>query len=171
MSARVIDEITQRVEEIDRAYAPDEERPLSGYFGLLAVYAAVVSLIIALGRKRLPKSLNVTDLLVTGLATYKLSRIVTKESVASTLRAPLTRYVEPAGAGEVNEEVRVDGPLHALGELILCPLCMDVWVATAFFGGNTFVPGATRLVTSIMSTVAVSDALHFAWDGIKRSAE
>ena len=167
----VVEELTQRVEEIDAEYAPDEERPLTGYLGLLALYSAVLGLILFLGRRRLPKTLNVTDLAVTGLATYKLSRIITKESVASTLRAPLTRYVEPAGAGEVNEEVRVEGPLHALGELVLCPLCMDVWVATAFFGGYTFAPGATRFVASVMSTVAISDALHFAWDGIKRTAE
>jgi hypothetical protein len=171
VSARVVDEIVQKVEDTADEYAPDQERPLSGYLGLMALWAGIVTAILLLGRKRLPKSVNVPEMVITALATYKLSRIITKESVASTLRAPLTRYVEPAGAGEVNEEVRVDGPLHALGELILCPLCMDVWVATAFFGGFTFAPDATRLAASVMSTVAVSDALHFAWDGIKRTAE
>ena len=171
MSARVVDDIVQKVEDTAQEYAPDEDRPISGYLGLASLWATIVTLILVLGRKRLPRSINVPEMVVTALATYKLSRIITKQSVASSIRAPLTRYVEPAGAGEVNEEVRVDGPLHALGELILCPLCMDVWVATAFFGGFTFVPNATRFAASVMSTVAVSDALHFAWDGIKRTAE
>lgn len=171
MSTRVVDELVSKVETTAEEYAPGEDRPLSGYLGLATLWATIVAAILIVGRKRLPRALNVPELVVTALATYKLSRIITKQSVASTLRAPLTEYVEPAGAGEVNERVRVDGPLHALGELIVCPLCMDVWVATAFFGGFTFVPNATRFATSVMATVAVSDALHFAWDGVKRSAE
>lgn len=38
------------------------------------------------------------------LATAHLSRLITKDSVTSVLRAPFARFEEPAGEGEVNEE-------------------------------------------------------------------
>jgi hypothetical protein len=40
-----------------------------------------------------------------GVATYKLSRLISSDRVTSPLRAPFVEYVEPAGASEVKEKV------------------------------------------------------------------
>ena len=79
------------------------------------------------------------------------------------------RYLEPGGAGEVNEEVRVDGALHAFAELAICPICIDVWVATAFVGGLAIAPRANKLVASVFAVTEVSNALHFGYDALKKT--
>lgn len=46
------------------------------------------------------------------------------------------------GTAEVMEDVRDSSPLrHALGELVSCPLCLDMWVATGFTTGLLFAQG------------------------------
>lgn len=150
-------------------YGGDDDRPLRGYVALMAAYVAVTgALALVLRRRRSVPRLALADVAFMSIATHKLSRIISKDSIGSPLRAPFTRYVEPAGAGELNESVRVGGAAHAVGELLMCPLCLDVWVATGFLGSFSLAPRATRLVASIFTTAAISNALHFAWDALKK---
>lgn len=149
-----------------------DDRPLRGYVTLMAAYGAVVGgLALVLRRRRIVPELGLGDLALLAVATHKLSRVVTKDAITSPLRAPFVRYVEPAGAGEVNEQVRVGGAAHALGELLMCPLCCDVWVATAFVAGYSLVPRATRLAASVFAIGAASNVLHFGWDALKKVDE
>ena len=53
----------------------------------------------------MPESIAYGDLLLLGIATYKLSRLISSDRVTSPLRAPFVEYVEPAGASEVKEKV------------------------------------------------------------------
>jgi hypothetical protein len=149
-----------------------DDRPLRGYVTLMAIYGtAVGGLALLLRKRRSVPQLGLGDLALLAVATHKLSRVVTKDSITSPLRAPFVRYVEPAGAGEVNEKVRVGGAAHAFGELLLCPLCLDVWVATGFVAGYAFAPRATRLAASVLAIGAASNALHFGWDALKKVDE
>ena len=62
-----------------------------------------------------------------------MARLVSKDAITSPLRVPFTTYRESGGPGKVMEDVRQDGQLrHAVGELVSCPLCLSVWVATGF---------------------------------------
>src|SRR5262245_19817889 len=122
----------------------------------MATYVGVVGAGVALGRwrgVRLPERVGPGDLALVAVATHRLSRLISKDSITSVVRAPFTRYAEPAGAGEVNEEVRGSGFRHAAGELVACPFCLDQWVATAFVGGLVVAPRATRVVASVFATV------------------
>ena len=154
-------------------YSSTENRPLAGYVGLIGLYSLTVgALALAVRRRRQPLGrMGPYDLVLAAVATHKLSRLITKDSITSPLRAPVVRYVEPAGGGEVNEEVRVDGALHALGELAVCPICLDVWIATALVGGLALAPRASRLVASILSVTAASNALHYGWDALKKTEQ
>ena len=149
-------------------YGGTEDRPLRGYLALMSAYGATAATVGALvvRSKRRP---SFADLALAAVATQKLSRVLTKDSITSPVRAPFVRYDEPAGAGEVNEQVRRDGPTHALGELLTCPLCMDVWVGTGFVGGMSVAPRFTRFVASVFAVTSVSNALHFAWDALKQT--
>ncbi len=149
-----------------------DDRPLRGYVILMATYGTTVAGLALLMRKRraVPR-LDLGDLALMTVATHKLSRVIAKDSITSPLRAPFVRYVEPAGAGEVNEQVRIGGAAHALGELVMCPLCLDVWLATGFVAAYSFAPRATRLAASVLSIGAASNALHFAWDALKKVDE
>lgn len=64
-----------------------------------------------------------TDVVLSGLACERLSRVMTKDSITSVIRAPFTKFEGLAGEGEVNEKVVGHGTQHAAGELLTCPFC------------------------------------------------
>jgi Protein of unknown function (DUF1360) len=160
--------------EADR-YRHGTDRPLRPYLGALGVYGAAVAALAGLGAatgRQLPSRVAPWDLAVLGVATYKLSRLISKDTVTAPLRAPFTEYDGPQGQGELSERVRGGtGPRHAVGELLTCPFCLAQWVATGFAAGLVFAPRATRLVASTFAMVAVSDALQNAYAALQRAAE
>jgi hypothetical protein len=108
------------MERIARKYSPDEERPLGAYAVLVALFnAALAVFLIVLRRTKrdLPERIHFRDVALLGVATYKLSRLLTKDAVTSVLRAPFTTYDGQAGGAEVNESPRGTGMQRALGEL------------------------------------------------------
>lgn len=154
-------------------YANGADRPLGGYAVLLSVYSAMVALLGALVRRRggLPERFETRDLLLLGVATHKLSRLISKDSVTAVVRAPFTTFAEPSGEGEVHEEVRGEGIRHAAGELVTCPFCLSVWVATALAFGLVLAPRATRFVGSVLGAVAGSDFLQLAYATTQQAAK
>ena len=166
-------ELGEKLAEEKQAYAGDEDRPLEGYVAAMATYgafAAVVLMAAASRRKDAPERFALMDIALTGVATHKITRIISKDSVTSPLRAPFTRYKEPGGPAEVMEEVRGSGVRHAVGELITCPFCLSPWIATALTGGLVIAPRFTRAVTAVFSAVAVSDHLQLTYAQQQQSA-
>ena len=146
------------------AYRQGEARPLGGYVVVMAAFAALLSgavgLAFATGRK-LPSGVGPWDLLLLAAGTHKLSRTLSKDAVTSPLRAPFARYKESGGPAEVMEEVRhQDGLRHSIGELITCPFCLDLWIATGFTIGLVFAPRLTRLIATALTAVTGADFLH-----------
>jgi hypothetical protein len=140
---------------------------------VMGVYGGLVGALAALARatgRRPPDRISATDVAMLGVATHKLSRLLTKDAVTSPLRAPFTRYAEPAGEAELNEQPRGTGTRHAVGELVSCPFCAGVWIATGLSAGLVFAPRLTRLVAAAASAVAVSDFMHLEYDVAKRAA-
>lgn len=157
----------------DDGYSPHEDRPLRGYLFTMSVYAASTASLAVLARRtgrRLPERLTAADIATLAIATHKLSRIIAKDSVTSPLRAPFVRYQEPAGEAELNESPRGSGIRHSVGELLTCPFCMAVWVATGFAGGLVFAPRLTRLVAGAAAAVAGADFLHLGYAIAKNAA-
>jgi hypothetical protein len=156
-------------------YAPGEERPLLDHAALMGVYGAAVgglSLVLRRRRRRLPERIPAADLALLSVATHKLSRLLTKDTVTAPLRAPFTRFKGPGAAGEVNEEPRDDTPgKHAVGELVTCPFCMAQWVGTGFLFGYLLAPRATRVAASLFTMVAASDALQYAYTALGESVD
>ena len=129
-------------------YSDGEERPLGGYLAAMGAYAAVtgtLAVITRLTRRELPDGLATKDILLAATATHKLSRLITKDPVTSPLRAPFTVFEGQEGPAELKEEVRGHGARKAVGELITCPFCLDLWVATGLTAGYIYLPRATRL--------------------------
>jgi hypothetical protein len=158
--------------EDDGGYSPHEHRPLRGYLTLMSVYATGTVGAAVLAKRtghQLPERLTLTDITTLAIATHKLSRIISKDSVTSPLRAPFVQYREPAGEAELNESPRGEGVRHSLGELLTCPFCMAVWVATGFAGGLVFAPRLTRLVAGAAAAVAGADFLHIGYTLAKQA--
>jgi hypothetical protein len=154
-------------------YAPDSDRPLGGYAALMGVYgAAVAAGAVALGRRKRPlPDLRLVDVLLVGVATHKLARRMSKDSVTSPLRAPFTRYEGVSGPAELQEGVRGTGLRKAVGELISCPFCLSQWVATGFVFGLVAAPRATRWTASVFASLALADFLQFAYAWAEQQAQ
>jgi hypothetical protein len=168
----VADRIRRNGRRIGERYSEGQDRPLLAYSVVLGGYAGLVGVVSAIGRARgvrLPARFSVQDTVLVCLATHKASRLISKESVTSPLRAPFTSYEEPTGEAEVNESVRGHGARHAIGELLTCPFCLGVWIATGLTAGLVFAPKVTRLVGTALTAVAVSDMLQILYDGAKKS--
>jgi hypothetical protein len=146
--------------------ADDEHRPLVGYAVLTGVFgAALTGGLVAAHRsgRELPERLDARDVLLAGIATHKLSRLITKDKITSALRAPFTRFQEKAGHGELEEAARGRGLRFAIGELLVCPYCIAQWVAGAFTLGYVFAPRVTRLLAAMWTAHAIADAAQLAY--------
>lgn len=160
---------------VAREYAPHEHRPLDGYvvaMGAFGAMAGTLAVAARLSGRPVPERPALADVALLSIATHKLSRLVAKDAVTSPLRAPFTRYAAPAGAAELHEEVRDDagGLRHGVGELITCPFCLAVWVATGLTGGLVLAPRLTRLAATALTATAVSDFLQLAYSITKERA-
>jgi hypothetical protein len=168
--------LRDRVAEVSRSYAPHEHRPLDGYLVAMGAFGVLGASLVAgarlLGRSA-PERPSPADVVLVSVATHKLSRLLAKDAVTSPLRAPVVRYSGPAGAAELNEEVRDEGSSvrHGIGELVTCPFCLAVWVATGLTGGLVLAPRITRLAAVALTATAVSDFLQLAYDGAKKQVE
>jgi uncharacterized protein DUF1360 len=148
---------------------------LGGYLAVLVVYGAVVAIAMVAATitgRTLPARWRIQDLVTITLGTHKLSRTLTKDAVTSPLRAPFTQYAGTGGPAEVMEEVREGSQLrHSLGELLTCPFCLDMWVATGFAIGLVFAPRFTRLVAGVFTVLAGADFLQLGYAMAQQSAE
>jgi Protein of unknown function (DUF1360) len=143
--------------------APVDERPLASYAILAGTYggALAASLVILHARgHELPEHFTAADMLLVGVASHKLSRLITRGKVTSFLRAPTTRFQRSSGHGEVEEEPRGHGLRFAVGELLVCPYCIAQWIATGLTVGLVGAPRVTRLLSTISVAHTVSDFLQ-----------
>jgi len=147
----------------DERAAKESARPLASYTALTALFAGLCGGFAAWMRRSgraLPERVGPGDLALVTVATHKLSRLITKDRVTSAIRHPFTRYQEDAGRGEVEEEARGTGLRRAIGELLICPYCLGMWVAAAFTAGLAVAPRPTRWIASGLSALAGSDLLQ-----------
>jgi hypothetical protein len=127
--------------------------------------AAFVGSLVAAERsgRKLPEAIGTRDVILAGVATHKVSRLISKDKITSFIRAPFVRYQEPTGQGEVSEEVRGTGLRKSLGELLNCPYCLGQWVAGAFAVGLVAAPRPTRLVAAMYTAETLADFLQLAY--------
>jgi hypothetical protein len=141
---------------------------MTGVFG-----ATFVGSLVAAERsgRKLPDSFSTRDVVMVGLATHKISRLISKDKITSFVRAPFVRYQEPAGRGEVSEEVRGGTGLRmTFGELLACPYCLGQWIVGALAVGLVAAPRPTRLVAAMYSAETVADFLQLAYAAAEERA-
>ncbi len=148
-----------------------EERPLASYTLLSSVFSvSFVGALIAARRAgyALPEDYRAKDIVLTGLATHKLSRLIARDKVTGFARAPFTRFQRTAGHAEVDEQPRGSGLQLAIGELLVCPYCLAQWIAGAFTVGHVAAPRLTRLLTAMWSAHAIADAAQLAYSAAEK---
>lgn len=172
--SRILGRVRARLRAEQHAYAAEagDERPLGGYLVAMGTFAALSAGVASLtASQRRGQRTDPLELVLVGVATHKLARILSKDAVTSPLRAPFTTFKEPGGPGEVVEEVRGDGIRHAVGELLTCPFCLSPWVATALFGGLAVAPSMTRSATRVLTAVTVADTLQFCYAALEQATD
>jgi uncharacterized protein DUF1360 len=125
--------------------------------------AAVLSR--ALGRE--PRELTTVDLLALAGATFKASRTISHDKVASFLREP---FVE-GEAYDGDEEPAGEGMQRAIGELVTCSRCVGTWAAAGLAASQVVMPRFGRLVTWSLAASAANDFLQTAFVALNRKSE
>lgn len=153
-------------------YAPGEGRPLAAYALLSGGFFGALGVALTTARRqgREIDRPSVTDIVLHGLATQKVSRLIAKDKVTSVVRAPFTRYQERSGHGELSEEPRGGGLRLAVGELLGCPYCLAQWVVGAIAVGHVFAPRATRFFSAMWAAQAIADGVQLAYSAGERQS-
>jgi BarA-like signal transduction histidine kinase len=155
---------TSRVGHLLHTHSPDRSNlPLKGYATLLGVFGTTFVGLMVWAKKsnRLIKRTSLTDVMILGVGSHKLARILTKDRITTVMRQPFTVYdgSKDALPAEVTEHVRRDGsPMRqALGELVTCPYCASTWSSTAMLATFLADRQLGRTVATFFSMIAVAD--------------
>lgn len=145
---------------------PGKRPPFLPYLAFMSIFGTLVSAALLLAKRQgreLPAKANPGELLLVGTASHKLSRLVSKDKVTSPLRAPFTELEGKGGPAELEESSRGTGARKAIGELLICPYCLGLWVVAGFSIGLLFAPRVTRFVASLFSALTISDFFQIAY--------
>ncbi|WP_308293866.1 DUF1360 domain-containing protein [Streptomyces sp. Vc74B-19] len=154
---------------VEHTYAEDGARPIRGYLVAMSAFAAYTTgwaLVVRRRGRPLPDRPVPWDVALTAVATFRLSRLLSKASVTSPLRAPFTTFVGPQGPAELHEEARSDDRKATVGELVTCPFCVSVWVASGLTAGQLLWPRATRTAMGALTALAGADALQLTYGAL-----
>lgn len=146
---------------------------MGGYVALVSAYSSLAGAGALMVRNRLRSGKSVPtvgagDIVLLGIASFKLSRLLAKDRVTSFIRAP---FVEPVDTDETVERPVGDGARRAVGELLTCPFCLDQWVATAGLLGFLTAPRFTRTAAAGLAMVSVADVAQYAYRAVQKTDE
>lgn len=147
-------------------HSPAQPRALRGYAVLLASFLTLASAFAGWFRRsgrELPDRVAPEDLMLLTVAGHKTARLIAKDRVTSVVRAPFTEFEGDAGPGEVNEAARGGGLRRAVGELLVCPYCLGMWVSAALTASLLIVPRFTRWMCAVLVMFFGSELLQMAY--------
>jgi Protein of unknown function (DUF1360) len=143
--------------------------PYASYAAIAATFAggltAAEALARALGRE--PRDLKAVDFVTLCAATFKASRTISQDRVASFLREPFVEGQALAG----DEEPAGEGIQRAIGELVTCTRCLGVWMAAGLGATQVVAPRFGRLLTWTLAAAAANDFLQTSFVALNRKAE
>lgn len=145
---------------------PQERPPFIPYLAFMSIFGTLVATALLIARRQgreLPARIGASELMLVGTASHKLSRLISKDKVTSPLRAPFTELEGKGGPAELEERSRGSGFQKAIGELLICPYCLGLWVVAGFSVGLIFAPRVTRFVASLFSALTISDFFQIAY--------
>ncbi|HEX5982619.1 MAG TPA: DUF1360 domain-containing protein, partial [Solirubrobacterales bacterium] len=145
---------------------PGKRPPFLPYLAFMSIFGTLVGAALAVAKRQgreLPESAGAGELLLVGTASHKLSRLLAKDKVTSPLRAPFTELEGKGGPAEFEESSRGTGARKAIGELLICPYCLGLWVVAGFSIGLLFAPRVTRFVASLFAALTISDFFQIAY--------
>jgi hypothetical protein len=138
---------------------------MSVFLGILGTFAA------RLVKRDRDVVLRPFDLLMLGLSSFRIGRMIAFEGVAAPLREPFTAtQLDDSGAGQTVVATG-SGPRFVIGELMSCPICMGTWVAAGLVYGMHLFPRPTRVLLAIMSTTGVAELCYAVTEALEWTAQ
>jgi hypothetical protein len=160
-------------EGLFEGYGEDDDVPLVSYTVLVGVFNLIFVLFLLLARvsgRPIPERVKLGDIVLFGVATHKLSWIISRDAITAPLRAPFTELEEVKSPTNVQEKPRDKGLQRSVGELLTCRFCLGMWISAFFAYGLVLFPAATRLVGAIFAMLALSDHLHQTYKALMNRA-
>ena len=108
-----------------------------------------------LGRE--PRESGTLDLVVLGVATFKASRTISRDEVASFIREP---FVEGEAHHGGEDPVESGDLRQAIGELVTSSRCIGTWVAGGLTATQMIAPRFGRLLTWSLAAAGINDVLQ-----------
>jgi hypothetical protein len=141
--------------------APPDTPPYGSYAAIAGLFLGGIATVAAVAR-RAPAG-GALDLIALSAATFKASRTLSRERVASFVRQP---FVE--GDAEIGEDERPagEGIQRAIGELVTCPRCIGAWTAAGLASSQVLAPRFGRLLTWSLGAAGANDFLHAAFKAL-----
>ena len=127
-----------------------EPPPYEAYAVIAGTFLAGLGVASALARRSPPG--RALDLIALSAATFKASRTLSHERVASFVREPFVEGVDEHPAGE--------GLQRAVGELVTCSRCVGTWVAAGLATTQMLAPRFGRALTWTLGAAAANDFLQ-----------
>ncbi len=127
-----------------------ENPPYEAYAAIVGALFAGLGAVAALSRRAPPAS--ALDLVALSAATFKASRTLSREKVASFMREPFVEGEDERPAGE--------GLQRAIGELVTCTRCVGTWSAAALASTQMLSPRFGRALTWTLAAGAANDFLQ-----------
>ncbi|MHB1242145.1 MAG: DUF1360 domain-containing protein [Gaiellaceae bacterium] len=136
-----------------------EQPPYRAYATIVGTFITGLGAVsgIAAARNRPQVEIAPIDLALLGLATFKASRTVARDKVASFVREPFVEGDAYNGEGErPTHETELK---QALGELVTCTRCIGTWIGAGLASMQILAPRTGRLLTAVLAAGAVNDLL------------
>jgi hypothetical protein len=134
----------------------DREPQYPAYAAIAGTFLAGLGVVSLLARRSPPAT--ALDLVALSAATFKASRTLSQEQVASFVREPFVEGEEERPAGE--------GLQRAIGELVTCSRCVGTWVAAGLASTQMVAPRFGRALTWTLGAAAANDFLQAAFSAL-----
>ena len=126
---------------------------------------------IAGGRERRTDAhVPVLEVLLRGLAAYRIGRMVAFERIAQPLREPFTATVPDETGVDDTVVARGRGLRWAFGELLSCPTCVATWASLGLGIGALVAPAPTRFLVRVLGITGIAELSHLAAEHLEWSA-
>lgn len=138
------------------------------YVALTAVYSVLAGgVAVAASRKRggdaVPADLQ--ELVLYGLATAGLTRVLSADKIGEWVRAP---FVDEPAEGE--RRPKGEGFRYAVGELLTCTRCLGSWSALALVGARTAAPQPAKVGATLLALSYVNGVLQSSFAAVRGKA-
>ena len=129
------------------------------YATLSAGWGAALGTLLLAARDKGEEPVGPAEIVPLGVATFALSKLVSKEKVDKWVREP---FVEERPEGH---RPKGTGVRYAVGELLTCTRCVGVWSALGLTALRVTRPREARVVNAVLGASAINDVAQagFRW--------